>query len=654
MKLPGRLLQQSGGNRRALPALIASAVLCAGAACVQAGDGDSEDMFALSLRQLIEVQVSSSTKTSKALKTAPASVTVYRREQIENLGAEYLFELLNYVPGFQVYRQGESSNQYFHSVRGHRNSTKSREVLILVDGERFIREFDNAAVVPMLPLHNVEKIEFIRGPGSALYGSNAFLGVINITTVKGISRVDVSAGTDERGQLSALATKQMAGWQFDIAAHVFDEAGESYVLENDITFQPEAADDPRSGEDVRLTLQSDTTRISASLADRRAEEFYVTERTDRDFNVSEDRFRSVRAAQRVDLPLSTEIWLGARYSEASYVPRTRFAVLGRSVSRQEEENTELFVHGNWSWSDSRSVQFGVEYRDSDLSAFTSSTEARGELVLYPALSQELLSSYLQAQWVFAEGAEVILGARYDSYDDAGNALSPRFGIVKPITDNQSVKLLYGEAFRAPTANELFLNVFSITGNPNLDPETIKTWEAIWLGQWQRFSLGLNGFYNVLKDTIVRDDSIPAPNFYNVESEEAYYGFEFESGVQLTDRLLVTANASNFHNLPSSDFRQADWLASVVINYALDKWNFSISSTYADEREMQIDTQKRRLDDYWLVASKIRYSLQKHLDIYLSANNLLDEDYETPTQRTDHTVPIPNRGREIAFGVAMSF
>lgn len=648
---------QAAGNRALV---LGIGILFWGFQTAAIGAERSDDPFSLSLGELVSMPVTSSTKTTKVLKTAPSSVTLFNREQITNLGANYLFELLNYVPGFQIYRQGESSNQYFHSVRGHRSSTKSREVLILIDGERINREFDNANAVPMIPLHNVAKIEFIRGPGSALYGSNAFLGVIDITTVKHVNQLEVEAGSHDKKRVAGLGYLAIGNWAIDIAAHAYDEQGETLELENTsaASAQKVRADDPRSGEDVRLTVQNEHTLIGASYYRREAEEFYITERFDKDYNYARDSLSSVRVKHRLDWNDTLKTEFGVRYSEAEYLPKTNFgSFLGKGDSSQDEKNTELQLHNDWAGLEQLNLQFGLEYRHSDFSKFELISENQGYYQLYPEKSQELYSVYLQGQWAYADGAELVVGTRYDRYDDAGTAFSPRLGWVNPINDNQTFKVLYGEAFRAPTVNELYLHFITIDGNPNLDPETIKTWEAIWLGQWERFNISINGFYNVMKNTIVRDEAIPdpAPNFYNASSEESFYGFEVEYGLQITDRLLLTANASNFHNLPDYDYRQSDWLGSTILNYAFDRWNFNLSLTYADEREMQTTAGKKRLDDYWVVSSKIRYFASDTINLYITANNLLDEEYETPTSRPSTLDdPIPNRGRELAVGIDVRF
>jgi len=152
-------------------------------------------LLSLSLQELTSIEVSSSTRTRKTLKTAPSSMTVYTRAQIATMPVHYLHELMNFVPGFQSFRQAEAADEYYHSSRGRRVGTSSREVLILINGVRYNRHSDGALATPGILLNNIAKVEFIRGPGSALYGSNAFMGVINIDTVTGENNVQLELPT---------------------------------------------------------------------------------------------------------------------------------------------------------------------------------------------------------------------------------------------------------------------------------------------------------------------------------------------------------------------------------------------------------------------------------------------------------------------------
>ncbi|MBU4328708.1 MAG: TonB-dependent receptor plug domain-containing protein, partial [Proteobacteria bacterium] len=144
-----------------------------------------DNPFAMSLEQLMQVEITGATRTEKSLKNVPAAVTVFTREEISRLGMDYLHELLNLVPGYQSQRHSDMSTGSNYSSRGRRQGANSREVLLLLDGRPMNDPRTGGPISgKRVPLGKIDRVEIIRGPGSAIYGSNAFTGVINIITVK--------------------------------------------------------------------------------------------------------------------------------------------------------------------------------------------------------------------------------------------------------------------------------------------------------------------------------------------------------------------------------------------------------------------------------------------------------------------------------------
>lgn len=615
-----------------------------------------EELYELPLEALLQIPVRSSTLTDKRLQSAPASVTVFSYNQIRNLGVEYLHELVNYVPGFQDFRQGESGDEYYHSARGHRSSTSSREVLILIDGVRFNREFDNAIAVPMLSLYNMEKIEFIRGPGSALYGANAFLGVIAITTRKEKNEAQIIVGENDHVHLQALGTTEFSGWKANVAVNAYTDDGQSFTLEDLTTMQLQKSNDPRSGEDILLDVHSDTTGFSLKHFTRESQDFYVIEELYNGYNQTDNQHTSADLNTKTTWSPSFQSQFSLQLIENSYKAHTFGASIGFFDVAQTERNINFKFSNDWTYAKAQSVQFGLEYRDSNIDATYLNTENFGTLLLYAENQTTNTGIYVQTQNHLASGTELVIGARYDHYDDIGSAFSPRLSVVQTLSSTQTVKLLYGEAFRAPTVNELLLENFTggFTGNPDLNPETIRSWELIWTRQWNQQYLSVNAFYNTIDDLIVRTDTTAVSTFINQSSPESFHGFEVEYALQLLEHCMLSANYSNFMNLDDSDFRQADQLASLILNYNRNKWNLNLSAVYNSEREMLVGVNMISLDSYWLMNANWQYSFNPRFSMNVMARNLLDEDYDTPTQGAVHTVPIPNRGQELSLGLNLKF
>lgn len=612
-------------------------------------DADPDNLFSLSLQELMELPITSPTLTGKTLLSVPASVTVFTRDQIQNMGADYLYELINFVPGFQAFRQGADGMQYFHSARGHRTSVKSREVLILVDGVRLIRESDNGIAVPMLSLYNVAKVEFIRGPGSAIYGSNAFLGVINIETVRGESSAQL-AGGNGRGQLNAVYSFSESDLELNLALNLFDEQGQTYGLENINTAPPqrETGKDPRTGSDVQFTASKGQYRLKGMVSRQEAEDFYIVERASSDYNHSYHDNAYIQLGRDVEWSSQLQSFFEFGYAENAFKLNTEIAGLGVTRTNQKETNLQFIARNQWQYASENSLEFGLEVRDSDMSSVYS-TQNLGDLEFYPDAERFITGLYVQNQRYYDGGVQIVIGGRFDDYDDVGSSFSPRISMVYPFTEKQTLKVLYGEAFRAPAANELYLVGVTLVGNPDLKPETIKTSELIWIGHWGNHTLTVNGHYNVIENAIYSTTT-----FLNQTEDEAFYGMEMDYVFQLSSQWLFQVNGSAMRNLPATDFREADRLASFVINYHSGAWNINFNANYAGSREFFVGSDSVELGDYWLLNTKWNYRLNNQTNLFINGRNILDKDYYTPARLTLHTEPMPNRGRELMLGIEMGF
>ncbi|MDD5275860.1 MAG: TonB-dependent receptor [Methylovulum sp.] len=176
---------------------------------------DVDDFFAMSPAELAAMPVTIATGTPKPIFQSAAVTSVITAEQIKGMGATELHEVLETVPGIHVGLQG-SSYDYKYSVRGISNNTNS-QVLMLLNGTRITTPFRGTLVAGMeLPIEAIEKVEVIRGPGSALYGADAFAGVINIITKKAKdidgARVGVRAGNWDTESTWGQYGSQWAGW----------------------------------------------------------------------------------------------------------------------------------------------------------------------------------------------------------------------------------------------------------------------------------------------------------------------------------------------------------------------------------------------------------------------------------------------------------
>lgn len=629
--------------------LLLSVLLLTLPSAVQAASS-SDDFLQLSIEDLMQVQVVSATLTEKNLRTVPSSVTVFTHEQINLMGIDHLDELLNFVPGFQAFRQADSGGEYYHTSRGGRSGTSSREVLILIDGKRVNAEF-SAGSVHMISLKNIDKIEIIRGPGSAIYGSNAFLGVINITTIKNKNMLAVLAGSNNRKQVQLFKTAQIGDWNLDFFGNAYRDDGQHYVIENFSTHGPYQSRDPIDGYDVDVKFGSEKSLLSLTYFSRNAQDFFLSEKTSNEYNDSKVSDTSVNFQQSLDWAADITTDYSFRYHQrTTYI---QIPLIPPAVDATfQEAGYEFNLHNNWLISDVHSVQFGLENRrikseSVDLNTIYSS------ILINEAYQRDVVGLYVQNQNTFAMNTELTLGARYDYYSQIGSAFSPRLGLTHQVSDIQSVKLLYGKAFRAPGIGDLTLTRNnSLIGNPDLKPEKIATWELVWAGSWKKSSLILTAFDNTVDDSIVQGfgEDGTTRMYVNAKDLQRSKGFEFEYLVRLNSNWQVRSQYSMFNKLPDTAFRQADNIASLVINYEHQQWNINLSTNYAAERKMLAGKNFITLDSYYLLNGKLQYSFNESTRVYLQAKNISNENYLTPSQGTILTTGIQNRGRELSIAL----
>jgi len=264
--------------------------------------------------------------------------------------------------------------------------------------------------------------------------------------------------------------------------------------------------------------------------------------------------------------------------------------------------------------------------------------------------------YGQFQHVFSGATHLTLGLRFDEFSKLGSQFSPRFGLVHEISNNHSFKFLYGEAFRAPAENELFLlNNPVLLGNPDLVAESVKSWELIWIGQWPDTGVSLGYFENRFQDAIVQVILDSGINKQENVDQDLSKGFELEGSHQLNERWLLRSSYTNIIEKSDLSFREAEHLMSFMVNFQQGHWNVNLVSVYHGEREMvTVNGDTIALNEYWQLFGKLRYRFSQGWKLTVQIKNLLDKTYFTPANNQTLTDGVPNRGREVLVGLDWNF
>lgn len=651
---------------------------------------DEEDLayLDLSLEQLLDVPVTGSTLTEETLKTVPAAVSVFTREQIDRLGVDYLYELLNLVPGFQFNRNASNGAAYTYSARGRRSTQQSLEVLLLIDGHvvNDPRAGSPDITLPLYPLARIERLEVIRGPGSAIYGSSAFNGVINIVTRKQQKSIALAYGSQQRRQLQSLWSAQAGAWALDGFIHAYKDNGDEFVLPDSFSKQPIATRDPRQQSGADLALSRAQTRIHITYNRVNTEDFYQSDNTANGYNANERQLWHLALDQGFAWLPNTQSKVSLSYQQFTYDfdlyltgPRQ---LLGASNPRSAEpfkgdarlagDSWRFTFTNDWTIDEQSSTQWGAQWarhEETDASALGNFdliqlSQGRPPITYYGDQgkmfpigtedSQSNVGVFVQYLRDLRESTRLTLGGRYDDYAELSGRFSPRLGLVEQLNQTYSLKLLYGEAFRAPTLAETgLINNPLLFGNPDLTHERVKTWDLILMGNWKTANVILGVFENHYEQPI-ETIFVGAARTYRNSPGEKSQGVEVEWAQELSKHWSLRSTYT-YMDLPASAFREAAQTGSFEINYAAEKWNWNLLGFYQDERQTPITpTSEQTLDDFWMLNTQWHYQFSAGYELKLQVKNITDEAAATPAQSLGKLEGIPNRGRELSAEVEWRF
>ncbi len=640
----------------------------------------TDDLFALSLEELMQVKVSGATLTEENQRMVPSAVTVFSREQIQRLGAQYVEELMDLVPGFQRYRGANNSLNSMYSSRGRRIGTVSSEVLMVIDGVQWAMTRSGAAApLGPTPLYNVERVEFIRGPGSALYGSNAMMGIVNIITSQHDKSVEVATGEFERRFASAQWRHSIEDAQLAAQFRIERDQGQHFTVPDSFSPRLIATSDPRALTDVFLQAQWRDLKIDWRYSSRESDNFYslelISDEATAEFRTQMSQWRAYWDFTYATIISHLTVYYGDDYqmSLGQLGAPGSFAAISSPSSNDapvarvafDARTAGLKWHNEWPLSQG-AFSYGLESRQvknqdtyaasnfdlGDLAQHQFPIRYYGEIVpntlVENGVEQNSHGVYTQYKHAFNTNNEMILGARWDRYSDIGHHLSPRLAFVHALTANQSLKLLYGEAYRAPSISEqeLINNPVQL-GNRDLNPEIVRSSEMIWQGQWKTTACSLGYFSNRFDDSIILQPLGQLLVYANGEQSPTK-GWEFEFSQQWTDHWITRYSHFELRDKPENAYREADRMQSFTVEYQHDKWLGSLTAIRHGNREMATqgsEATRITLPHYTLFNLNLRYAFSDNFFVSLRLKNASNEHYSSPFQTATRISGVPERGDE---------
>ncbi|MCP4695738.1 MAG: TonB-dependent receptor [Gammaproteobacteria bacterium] len=680
------------------------------------------DLTELSLQELLEVEYTLSdvfdifdalvkmkkvriaTGAEQSAARAPAVTSVITAQDIEATGATDIDEVLETVPGLHVARGGLVSYNPIYAIRG---MSSSSHILMMINGIPVNTLYTGGRnyVWGGMPVSGISRIEVIRGPGSAIFGADAFSGVINIITKTGEeingTELGTRAGSFSTRDAWILHGGKPAGFNlaFSLEYRGTDGHGEIIDADAQTAFDRQFAQfgmPPVSlaPDEVNLQRRNLISRMDISRGNWRLRLGYQRDR-DIAMGISpsqaldpsalndDDHFNTDLSYHNPRLIKNWDVAMQFSYldmvtetvRDSIFYPPGAFGgaypegMIGnlKIAERQTRLNLSAFYTGL----ENHTIRLGAGcyYGDVyEVGHFANTDPVTGiplppdNGVLdfsdtpYTFLPEKTRSSkhvFLQDGWAFAPDWEFTGGLRYDEYSDFGSTLNPRLSLVWQARPDLTAKLLYGRAFRAPAFSDLYTSSnLVVLGNPDLEAETIDTAEAALDYQaGENLHLAFNLFGYRWRDAIffVPDPGSSTATAQNT-GEQTGYGAELELRWRATKNFSLLGN----YAMQYAEDKSVHTAAKAVPQHSVylrgdwmivPKWYLNAQLNRIGERKRAFNDPRPALDAYTTVDLTLRYKSIERNDwnFALSVRNLFDADAREPSNGPDMQgiIGIPN-------------
>ncbi len=543
--------------------------------------------------------VYSAGKKQQKLKDIPASVYIITSDDIANYGFRTLAEALQMVPGF--YSTTDRNYSYLW-VRGFgRPSDYNSRILLSVNGHRLNDNVYDSALFgaeEVIDINFVDKIEVVKGPSSVLYGDNAFLATVNVVTKKPsekkLSRAGFSHSSFEtyRGFFD-FAIKTEEGTEIYSGASSLSSHGQDHYY-REYASKAKNMDSEKAYKGF-FSFRKVNGWFFQAAASRRDKEI-PTASFGTLFNNKKDMTSDARSFAEIskESKFNDSLSVTSRffYDGYDYYGKYLYSgpILNKDFSKSYFYGAEIRENLSIGKDGSHQLTMGQEYERTFKLNQKNYDDDPYFLYIDEGKPYYRWGIYAQEELNLSKSIKLVAGLRYDRYEYFGYVYNPRAAAIWRLSTKDSLKLLYGSAFRAPNAFETEYSALTFISNPDLKPEKIKTYEIIYersLFSRSFFTAGF--FFNDIKNLIsLTPAGGGAYKFENVDKAKTA-GFELSSKISLTAKtsaffswLIQDSRDKNDRRLTNSPQNTL----SCGLSYWQPKYNsnFSFNAFYLDSRK----------------------------------------------------------------------
>jgi len=616
-------------------------IICSPPNCLAETSFDS--LLELSLTDLMNVTVVSLFDETQI--EASSSVIAVSESEWQANGARRTNEIMAYQPSTVVNPFLGGSSAF--SIRGYSNTLSARGVATLLDGvplntysfgtaQYFLANFD---------LGTLNRAELIRGPGSAIYGSDAFHGVFSLSTYT--SKVDsveaeLALGSTEYARGHVRFSQQLGEAGRISGGVASTHEGDSGILfetsdpniqgERDDAFLSQTAY-LRSEHRLNNKWQANWGVYYNSWDSERFPSFGVSSLGEDDISDGKQEFFMIRADAKYTLGKGKSLELKSFLWNADQTFDYEFI----TIPFQQQEDRRYGISAIVKDEASDRKYRWLLGAGLDRTKVVSTSNGVG-VQAFDGLERKISNVFADYRYAALDGKLLLgIGARIDDYSEFGSHFTPRMSLTYMFGENQALKFLYGNAFRAPVGSELTSSGV-IQGNMDLKPETIDTYELIWMKQTSAYSITTTAFYSEWTDgiVIIDDSSLPSPftKRYENQGKLKSQGFELESTVLINHWKIDGA----YSFVESEDVqKQEDFIAfpKYILQFGAgtgisSKLDFRLYNTaYFDVHASPVQSAKK-LGTIWQANMHLNYQWNEQAHLLFNIKNMLNRKDPVPS------------------------
>jgi len=445
-----------------------------------------EDFAELDLESLLNQTITSATKYEQKLSESPVAATVITAEEIAASGARNIPELLRNVPGMGVIQTGSSS--YDVSARGM-TKVGANTFLVMVDGRKVYLDLHTVTLWDQLPVNmeDIKSIEVVLGPGSVMYGANAFAGIINIITFT----------PDEKPGSTARLLASDLGESYGSVRHAGRKGNTSYKFNT--TW--DRSEDWESG-----MKQTEIARIDGTVRHDLGDDAWLSgtlgHLTGHSMLIASDTHLQNDGAQshgRLDFRKGNlEARLYVNRLEMDLIP-VGISLTGASIL--ESHTNDFEIRHSFHLTEAHHLIYGGSYRHQRTS-YSQQSEA---------FKTDIYAGFLHDEWHLGDKITISTGARYDHHPLVGGHWAPRGGLVFQPHPDHALRLSYGKAYRDPSFVETNWQVEAelmpgfnqiIRGDKDVNSEILESFEFGYQGMLSDRLLARLALFNNQMENII--------------------------------------------------------------------------------------------------------------------------------------------------------